>query len=47
MDEGYSKGETCNRDGCNGIINENYKEGGCSCHIDNESYKFEYIAYTD
>jgi len=33
MDEGYSKGETCNRDGCNGIINENYKEGGCSCHI--------------
>ena len=30
---GYLKGETCDRDGCNGIIDEHYSEGGCSCHI--------------
>lgn len=29
---GQSKGEICNRDGCDGIINERGKEGGCSCH---------------
>ena len=33
LSEGYSKGETCNRDNCKGIINEYEKEGGCSCHI--------------
>lgn len=33
MNEGYSNGETCNRDGCAGIIDEHEKEGGCSCHI--------------
>ena len=31
--EGYSEGEVCNRNGCNGIIKEHEKEGGCSCHI--------------
>jgi hypothetical protein len=30
---GILKGETCNRNGCDGIINEHPKEGGCSCHI--------------
>lgn len=30
--EGYVKGEICNRDGCKGIIEENEKEGSCSCH---------------
>lgn len=32
-EEGYLKGEVCNRDGCKGVIEEGYKEGGCSCHI--------------
>lgn len=32
MELGYSKGETCNRDGCNGIIQEKDVDGGCSCH---------------
>lgn len=31
--EGYSKGETCNRNGCTGIIDEHEKEGSCTCHI--------------
>lgn len=31
--EGYEKGETCNRDGCIGVIKEHDKEGSCSCHI--------------
>ena len=31
--EGYSNGESCNRNGCDGIIKEHEKEGGCSCHI--------------
>ena len=31
--EGYCKGETCNRDGCAGIIAEHHLDGGCSCHI--------------
>lgn len=31
--EGFCKGEVCNRNGCNGIIDEIEKEGGCSCHI--------------
>jgi hypothetical protein len=30
---GLTKGETCNRDGCTGIIDEHPKEGSCSCHI--------------
>lgn len=29
---GEEKGETCNRDGCIGIIDANEPEG-CSCHI--------------
>ncbi len=33
VDEGYEKGEMCNRDGCVGIIDEREKEGSCSCHI--------------
>lgn len=33
LTEGYSKGETCNRDGCKGVIDEYKKEGCCSCHI--------------
>lgn len=32
-EHGYSKGEKCNRDGCQGIINEHSAEGCCSCHI--------------
>ena len=30
---GYLKGETCNRDNCNGIIDEYETGEGCSCHI--------------
>lgn len=30
---GLLKGEKCNRNGCNGIIDEHEKEGCCSCHI--------------
>lgn len=30
---GIHKGETCNRNGCQGIIEEGEKEGSCSCHI--------------
>lgn len=30
---GYFKGEKCNRNGCDGIINDEEKEGCCSCHI--------------
>lgn len=30
---GYVKGEICNRDGCDGIIDEHILDGGCSCHI--------------
>lgn len=32
IEEGYSKGETCNRNKCIGVINEYEKEGSCSCH---------------
>lgn len=32
--EGYEIGETCNRDGCTGIVKERVKEGSCSCHIE-------------
>ena len=32
-DLGYFKGEKCNRNGCNGIIDEHEKEGECICHI--------------
>ena len=31
---GFHEGDTCNRDGCIGIIKEGSKSGdGCSCHI--------------
>jgi len=30
---GYEKGELCNRNGCQGIIDEHDSDGGCSCHI--------------
>ena len=30
---GYLKGETCNRNGCTGSIDEHEKDGSCSCHI--------------
>ncbi|WP_298845617.1 hypothetical protein [uncultured Clostridium sp.] len=33
MEEGYFKGETCNREECKGIIQEHDSYGGCSCHI--------------
>lgn len=33
MEEGYFKNEICNREGCEGIIEEPDKEGCCSCHI--------------
>lgn len=33
MEEGYFKNEICNREGCEGIIEEPDKEGSCSCHI--------------
>lgn len=33
IEEGYCKGETCNRDGCQGVIIENDEGGSCSCHI--------------
>lgn len=33
MEEGYIKGEICNRNGCTGTIDEHDKEGCCSCHI--------------
>lgn len=29
---GYMTSETCNRNGCKGIIEEREKEGSCSCH---------------
>lgn len=32
-EEGIYKGDKCNRNGCNGIIEEHEKERGCSCHI--------------
>ncbi len=30
---GYEQGESCNRDGCVGIIEEHYRTESCSCHI--------------
>lgn len=30
---GYIKGEICNRNNCQGIIDEHEKEGSCCCHI--------------
>lgn len=30
--EGYEKGETCNRDGCGGTIDEHHTDSCCSCH---------------
>ncbi len=33
MEEGYCKGEVCNRESCQGIITERNSDGGCSCHI--------------
>lgn len=32
---GYLEGERCNRNGCNGIIDEYESEYGCSCHLGN------------
>lgn len=32
IEEGYCKGDTCNRDGCKGIIEEHDIDGCCSCH---------------
>lgn len=32
---GYTKGEICNRDGCNGIIKDTEKDGSCICHVIN------------
>lgn len=31
--EGFLKGDVCNRNGCDGIIDEHEKDGSCSCHI--------------
>ena len=33
MVPGYLKGETCNRNGCAGVIDEHPTEASCSCHI--------------
>jgi len=33
MEEGYSKGDICNRDNCKGIIQEHDSDGCCSCYI--------------
>ncbi len=30
---GYTKGDRCNRDGCEGIIDKRKGDYGCSCHI--------------
>jgi len=30
---GCLDGETCNRNGCDGIMSEQYQEGGCTCFI--------------
>lgn len=30
---GIFKGEVCNREGCDGIIDEHDSDYGCSCHI--------------
>lgn len=48
INEGIEKGESCNRDGCSGIIKEHEKEGGCSCHINPPcGYCTEPTAYCD
>lgn len=33
MEIGYFKDEICNRDGCNGILNEHDTDKRCLCHI--------------
>jgi len=33
LELGLIKGETCNRDGCTGIIDEHETNTSCSCHI--------------
>ena len=33
MGEGFSKGEICNRNNCDGTIMNKGKDGSCSCHI--------------
>jgi hypothetical protein len=33
MTEGYEKGDICNRDGCDGILDEHHSDGCCSCHV--------------
>lgn len=30
---GYEAGELCNRDGCEGILEKDTCEEGCSCHL--------------
>lgn len=30
---GYNAGETCNRNGCNGVITEHETDLTCSCHV--------------
>ena len=32
MDLGYEAGDVCNRDGCDGIIEDSEVEG-CTCHV--------------
>lgn len=45
---GIYKGEKCNRNGCEGIIDEYEKDGGCSCHINPPcSYCEEDAAYCE
>jgi len=34
-DFGCEEGDVCNRDGCEGIIDEHYADGGCYCHCGN------------
>lgn len=33
VEPGFVKGEVCGRDGCQGIIEEHEKDGGCTCFI--------------
>ncbi len=30
---GYVEGEICNRDGCDGLIQEREKDGSCTCFL--------------
>ena len=33
MTQGYTKGDKCNRNGCEGVIDEHDDGLSCSCHI--------------